>query len=125
MIGSFESSSSGTGAPSWRDGQKWRSWLSAWAWNVRAVTPGRPRARSRSTISPAAFSVKVTTSTWSGGTASVAIAYAVRRLMTRVLPEPAPARMATGPRVAVTASRCSGSRSERRASGSRRGTYRA
>ena len=83
------------------DGQKWRSWLSAWAWNVRAVTPGSPSARRRSTISPAALSVNVTTSTWSAGTTSVAIAYAVRRLMTRVLPVPAPARIATGPLVAT------------------------
>ena len=61
------------------------------------MTPGSPSARSRSTISPAALSVNVTTSTWSGGTTSVAIAYAVRRLITRVLPVPAPARIATGP----------------------------
>ena len=88
MIGSLESSSSGSGSPSWRDGQKWRSIESACAWNVRAVTPGRPSARSRATISPAAFSVNVTTSTWSGGTTSVPIAYAVRRLITRVLPGP-------------------------------------
>ena len=74
MIGNLESSSSGSGASSWRDAQKWRSWRSAWAWKVRAVTPGRPRDRSRSTISAAAFSVNVTTSTWSAGTTSVAIA---------------------------------------------------
>ena len=74
MIGSFESSSSGIGCPSCRLGQKWRSIESACAWKVRAVTPGRPRPRSRATISPAALSVNVTTSTWSGGTASVAIA---------------------------------------------------
>ncbi len=73
-IGIFESRSWGIGAPSCRDGQKWRSWLSAWAWNVRAVTPGRPSDRSRSTISPAALSVNVTTRAWSGGTTSVAIA---------------------------------------------------
>ena len=42
--GSFESRSSGSGAPSWWSGQKWRSWLRAWAWNVRAVTPGSPSA---------------------------------------------------------------------------------
>ena len=33
-------------APSWRDGQKWRSWQSAWAWNVRAVTPRQPERRA-------------------------------------------------------------------------------
>ena len=55
------------------------------------MTPGRPSPRSRSTISPAALSVKVTTSTWSASTAPVPIAYAVRRLITRVLPVPAAA----------------------------------
>ena len=99
-----------------------RSWLRAWAWNVRAVTPWSPRERSRSPISPAALSVNVTTSAWSAGTTPVAIAYAVRRLMTRVLPLPAPARIATGPDVASTASRCSGSRSWRRVSRSGRVT---
>ena len=39
--------------------------------------------------------------------------YAMRNAMTRVLPEPAPARMSSGPSVCSTASRCSGfSRSE-------------
>ena len=50
---------------------------------MRAVTPGSPSERRRATISVAALSVNVTTSTWSTGTTSVAIAYAVRRLMTR------------------------------------------
>ena len=117
MIGALESSSSGSGSPSWRSGQKKRSWLRAWAWNVRAVTPRSPRPRSRATISPAALSVNVTTSAWSAATTPVAIAYAVRRLITRVLPVPAPARIATGPLVARTASRCSGSRSASRSSG--------
>ena len=122
--GSWSRAAGAAARPSWRDGQKSRSWLSAWAWNVRAVTPGSPSDRSRSTISPAALSVNVTTSTWSGGTTSVAIAYAVRRLITRVLPVPAPARIATGPLVASTASRCSGSRSSSRRSGSSRGISR-
>ena len=90
-----------SGAPSWWSGQKWRSWLSAWAWNVRAVTPGRPSDRRRSIISPAALSVNVTTSTWSAGTTPEAIANAVRRLITRVLPVPAPAMIATGPSTAL------------------------
>ena len=34
--------------------------------------------------------MNVTTRTWSAGTTSVAIAYAARRLMTRVLPGPGP-----------------------------------
>ena len=74
MIGALESSSSGSGSPSWRNGQKKRSWLKAWAWNVRAVTPRNPRSRSRATISPAALSVNVTMSAWSAATTSVAIA---------------------------------------------------
>ena len=48
----------------------------------------------------------------------VAAAYATRWLMTRVLPVPAPARMTTGPVVAVAASRCSSFRPARMASGS-------
>ena len=74
MIGAFESSSSGSGSPSCRAGQKKRSWERACAWNVLAVTPGSPRDRSRPTISPAALSVNVTTSTWSAGTTSLAMA---------------------------------------------------
>ena len=113
---SFESRIAGSGAPSWRPGQKWRSWASAAAWNVRAMTPRWPSDVIRSTISPAALSVKVTSRIWSGGTAPVSMAYAARRLMTRVLPEPAPAMIASGPEVAVTASRCDGLRSSSRRS---------
>src|SRR4029450_6688145 len=80
--------------------------LNVWAW-----TPGNPRAASRSRISLAALSVKVTTSTWPGWTAPVAMAYATRREITRVLPLPAPARMHNGPTVVETASRCAGFRS--------------
>jgi hypothetical protein len=57
---SFESRIAGSGAPSWRLGQKCRNWASAAAWNVRASTPRWPSAVIRSTISPAALSVKVT-----------------------------------------------------------------
>ena len=55
-------------------GQKWRNWRRAAAWNVKADTPRRPAAASRSRISVAALSVKVTTSTSDGRTASVASA---------------------------------------------------
>ena len=103
-------------------GQKWRSWRRAWAWKVRAITPGWPRPRIRSTISPAALSVKVTSRTWSGGTTPVAMAYAARRLMTRVLPVPAPARMTSGPLVAWTASRWASFRSSSSRAGSGEGT---
>ena len=63
MIGSLESRRSGSAAPACPAGQKCLSWLSAWAWNVRAVTPGNPSDRSRATISVAALSVNVTTRT--------------------------------------------------------------
>ena len=113
---SFESRIAGSGVPSWRPGQKWRSWASAAAWNVRAITPRWPSVASRATISPAALSVNVTSRIWSDGTAPVSMAYAARRLMTRVLPEPAPATIASRPAVAVTASRCDGLRSSSRRS---------
>ena len=74
-----------------RDGLYRVPYLPPGPYDVRAVTPGSPSAARRSTISVAALSVNVTTSTWSAGTTSVAIAYAVRRLITRVLPVPAPA----------------------------------
>src|SRR5829696_2799891 len=108
--GALESSTSGSRASDSRD-QKKRSCRKAAAWNVLAWTPGNPRAASRSRISVAALSVKVTTSTWPGWTAPVAIAYATRLEITRVLPVPAPARMHNGPAVVSTASRCAGFRS--------------
>src|SRR4029077_20304115 len=76
-------------------------------------TPWWPRFASRPAIAPAAFSVNVTTRTSRGRTTPVARAHATRREITRVLPEPAPARMHTGPDVIVTAARWSGSRSAR------------
>src|SRR5215208_6120370 len=108
--GALEPSTSGSRASDSRD-QKKRSCRKAAAWNVLACTPGNPRAASRSRISVAALSVKVTTSTWPGCTAPVAIAYATRREITLVLPVPAPARMHSGPTVVSTASRCAGFRS--------------
>ena len=47
----------------WTRGQKNRSWRRAAEWNVRACTPGAPRARSRSRISPAARVVNESAST--------------------------------------------------------------
>ena len=64
----------GTGSPPWRSGQKCRRWARAAAWKVRAAIPGRPSPASRSAISPAALSVKVTTRTRRGSTAPVATA---------------------------------------------------
>ncbi len=62
---------------------------------------------TRSFISRAALLVKVTARTFSGGTPS-AISWAIRQVITRVLPEPAPASTRSGPRVCITASFCSG-----------------
>ena len=81
-----------------------RSCASATAWNVPAVgssrTPSRP---SRVRSSPAALRVNVTASTWAGSIASVAACQAMRRVSTRVLPEPAAARIASGWAGSVTA----------------------
>jgi len=87
---------------------KWRSWASAAEWNVRAATPPAPSASSRVRISPAALSVNVTARICVGANAPVATWFAIRRVIVVVLPEPAPARMQTGPRTASAARRCSG-----------------
>ncbi len=50
-------------------GAKYCSWRRAKAWKVRACTPPAPSARSRARSSPAARAVKVTASSWPGGTA--------------------------------------------------------
>ena len=63
---------------------------------------------TRSPISAEALLVKVTARMESGATPFASIRYAMRCVMTRVLPEPAPARMSTGPSVASTAVRCCG-----------------
>ena len=75
-----------------------------------AWTPGNPRAASRSRISLAALSVKVTTSTcpdarprWRSRRRPAARSPGLAR--------PAPARMHNGPAVVETASRCAGFRS--------------
>src|SRR4051812_15260415 len=48
-----------------------------------------------------------------GANVPVAACWAIRRVMVVVLPEPAPARMHTGPRTASAARRCSGFRPSR------------
>ena len=62
---------------------------------VRATGPTRPSMRSF--ISPAALLVKVMATTSSGRTCSTWSSQATRCVSTRVLPEPAPARMSSGP----------------------------
>src|SRR6187397_3650618 len=75
--------------------------------------PGR-RASVRAFISPAALLVKVTARMASEGTPFSRMRWAMRCVITRVLPLPAPARMRTGPSVVSTASRCCSLRPVRR-----------
>ncbi len=70
-------------------------------------------AVSRATISLAALLVKVTASTPPGETCPVCSSQAMRVVSTRVLPEPAPARISACSGGRVTAARCSGLRPAR------------
>src|SRR5579872_5049639 len=63
---------------------------------------------TRSPISAAALLVNVIARMDSGITPLCSIRYAMRYVMTRVFPLPAPARINTGPSVVSTASRCCG-----------------
>ena len=67
---------------------------------MRAATVGTPSARRRVRISPAAREVKVSAKTFCGSIVPIAAAYAMRCVMARVLPVPAPAITQTGPREA-------------------------
>ena len=67
-------------------------------------------ASSRVSISLAALLVKVTAMTPPGESWPVWISQATRVVSTRVLPEPAPARMRAGSGGSVTAASCSGLR---------------
>src|SRR5438105_5338634 len=89
-------------------GAKWRNCRSAAEWKVPARTPVTPSARNRARNSPPALSVKVTAMSCVGSNAPDATWCAMRRVIVVVLPEPAPARMQTGPRTASAARRCSG-----------------
>ena len=95
------------------------------AWKVPILT-FRPssaptRATIRSRISPAALFVNVTARIRHGATFRTPTRWATRWATTRVLPDPAPARMRSGPSVVVTARACSGLRRARiRASSSAR-----
>src|SRR5260370_20597627 len=90
-------------------------------WNVESHgcaggTPARnSRSETRLRISSAALLVNVTAKMASAGT-PLAIRLAMRNVIARVLPVPAPARISTGPSMVSTASRCSGFSSSRRAS---------
>src|SRR4051794_9903129 len=90
------------------------------AWNVitHAARAGGPtRSASRSRISPAALFVNVIARISGGLTPTAFSKWAMRRVSTRVFPEPAPAITSTGPSVDNTASRCAGLRSCRYVSG--------
>ncbi len=80
---------------------------------MRASTPTTPSPASRAFITPAALSVNVTARISLARKASEATCHAIRRVIVVVLPEPAPARMHTGPRTASAARRCSGFRPSR------------
>src|SRR3954449_8832768 len=88
-------------------------------WNVMThmARVARPTSSStRSRISPAALLVNVIARISSARAWPVRSRYAMRWVSTRVLPEPAPARMSSGPAPWVTASRCGGLSPSRRAS---------
>jgi hypothetical protein len=77
-------------------------------WNVMTHMPRvlRPRSSStRSRISCAALLVNVMASSSPARARSVRTSQAMRWVRTRVLPEPAPARISSGPSPWVTASR--------------------
>ena len=91
------------------------------AWNVEIHIARQSVPSSASTldrISCAALFVNVTASTPPGSVNPELTMWAIRWAMTRVLPDPAPARMRTGPEVWRTASRCSGFRLETRSTAS-------
>jgi len=88
-----------------------RNCARAMAWKVPAVMPlGTPSLARRVRSSPAALRVKVTARVCSASSRPSDAIHAIRRVSTRVLPEPAPARMASGAARLVTASRWVGSR---------------
>src|SRR5436305_6102273 len=82
---------------------------------ARARRPTSCSTRSR--ISPAALLVKVMARIWPGCAAPDATRCAIRWVSTRVLPEPAPARISSGPPGCRTASRWGSFRPSRNDSG--------
>ncbi len=92
----FRSSRRG-GSPPTALGQKYCNCRSAAEWNVRVCTPPAPSCRSRPRISPAARWVNVTASTVAGWKTPARTPYAMRWVIARVLPVPAPASTQTGP----------------------------
>src|SRR5262245_14929329 len=86
-------------------------------WNVdtHILLQSDPSSDStRERISSAALFVNVTARICGGLACASPTKYAIRLVMTRVLPDPAPARIRRGPLIRRTASRCSGLRAERK-----------
>src|SRR5579862_9798447 len=88
------------------------------AWKVQTVgraSFAKPGSiwLTRSCISRAALLVNVTARIDSDGTPATRASHAIRDTITRVLPEPAPAKIISGPPGQVAPSRCSGLREER------------
>ena len=104
MTGALWSRISGSGSPVCAV-HSLESCESAAEWNVRASTPSTPSAASRVRSSPAALSVNVTARICDGSNAPPRTWHAIRCVIVVVLPVPAPARIATGPRSASAASR--------------------
>src|SRR5215470_10167423 len=90
--------------------------VAAAEWKVATFSSdahGPSNAASRSRISRAALLVKVTARIRQGATRRARTRWATLRVMTRVFPEPAPARTRSGPTPWSTASRWGGFRSSR------------
>ena len=85
-------------------------------WKVEthmALAAGPTSSATRSFISPAALFVKVMAMISLGRAAPVAMRWAMRRVRTRVLPDPAPATISSGVPRCSTAARWAGLRSSR------------
>ena len=83
-------------------------------WTGTASPSSGNRARRRSRISSAALRVKVIARHSGGEARRLATRWAMRWVRVRVLPEPGPATMSSGPEAVSTARRWSGSSPERR-----------
>ena len=89
-----------------------------WKVETHIFSAGGPtRSATRVRISPAALLVKVMARMPHGGASPVARRWAMRRVSTCVLPEPAPAMMRSGPPRCSTAARCGKVRSSTSAAG--------
>src|ERR1700730_17717068 len=107
------------GRPAFAASRRSRRAHSEWNVDSQGCAGGTPARKSKSEtrfrISSAALFVKVTARIASAGE-PLAMRLAIRNVMARVLPVPAPARISTGPSVVSAACRCSGFSSSRRVS---------